>query len=59
MDNAKIIRTSDPRPFAGPVRGTDQNPMAHGNIQVTEYAEDGRHRNVNVNGCHREEGPWQ
>lgn len=37
---------------------TDENPAAHGNIEVTEERSDGWRRRVNINQGHREEGPW-
>jgi len=38
----------------------DENRPAHGNVCVTEYADAPNvSRSVNVNGSHREEGPWR
>lgn len=54
----KIVKTSDPRPFTGPVSRAE-NPAAHGNIEVTETRADGKTRHVLINGRHREEGPWR
>lgn len=47
--------------FSGSVnkRGTDENPMAHGNICVIETCACGATRRTNVNGRHTEEGDWE
>lgn len=47
------------RAFLAPVVDRDQNPAAHGCVTVTEECTVcGARRRVNVNQCHREEGPW-
>lgn len=39
---------------------TDENPAAHGNVTIRETDPiTGIWRAVNINGFHREEGPWQ
>lgn len=54
----KSWSTSNERCFVDAV-GHDYNPMAHGNITVTETCiRCGARRAVNVNGMHREEGGW-
>lgn len=35
------------------------NPSAHGGIRRREYCKCGAHRDININGTHREEGPWK
>ena len=53
------LKTGPDRCFSGPVRVTDQNPAAHGNVTYTETCTDcGAERSVNVNQCHVEEGEW-
>jgi hypothetical protein len=49
-----------PRPYSGPVRtrSSDQNEAAHGGIRYDETCSCGAKRSTNVNGRHRELGPW-
>lgn len=55
----ETIKTSEPRGFAGPVAsGDEQNPRAHGNIEVTETCSCGATRRVLINGLHEETGDW-
>lgn len=52
---------SEPRCFVGPVARaphTDENPAAHGGIEVTETCRCGATRGVLINGRHEEQGPW-
>lgn len=51
---------SESRPYRGPVASRlDINPRAHGNVTHIETCRCGATRNINVNGEHRETGPWQ
>lgn len=57
------ITLSDPRGFRGPVAeqrpGSEYNPAAHGNIEVTETCRSCKAaRRVLINGRHRELGGW-
>lgn len=52
---------SKPTCYMGPVARppyTDENPAAHGNIQVTETCRCGAERKVLINGPHMEYSPW-
>lgn len=57
---SSIVQVGPDRSFVGPVaRGANENRRAHGGITHTERrASDGATRAVNVNGGHREIGPW-
>jgi hypothetical protein len=57
--NPKTLIKSEPGGFSCPTC-TDENPAAHGNITVRETdPATGFWRSVNINGHHREEGPWR
>lgn len=57
---SKIIQVGPDRRFIGPVAvGAAENRRAHGGITRTERrSSDGARRAVNINGPHREIGPW-
>ena len=46
------------RPYRHPVVRRKQNRAAHGNVTRIDRCECGAERHVNVNGKHRERGPW-
>lgn len=47
------------RCYTGSVSRHDENPAAHGGICVTEECTAcGARRDVNINGCHQENGSW-
>lgn len=57
--HAHTRQIGDDRPFVGPVSTRDENRAAHGNITITlECIACGARRDVNINQCHTERGPW-
>lgn len=46
------------RSFSGPV-SRRETPAAHGNVTEHQVCRCGARRRVNLNGGHREAGPWQ
>lgn len=52
--------THELRPYIGPVAATidDENVAAHGNVCEVQRCRCGAVRSVNINGRHRERGPW-
>lgn len=46
------------RAFMYPVAAGEENPAAHGNITRHQWCSCGATRKVNINGRHREIGPW-
>lgn len=55
--HAHKAETTTDRPFAGAVAPAE-NRAAHGNICRVEVCRCGATRRTNVNGVHREGGPW-
>lgn len=54
-----MIKTIRTIPFSGPVRGRDQNRVAHGGVcHIQERSRDGYHRRVNANAGQVETGEW-
>ena len=53
----RTVRT-DVRCFVGPIAGAEPNPAAHGGVTETQRCACGAVRQLNVNGRHREVGPW-
>jgi hypothetical protein len=47
------------RPFAGPVNTRRHNRAAHGNITRIDRCSCGAERRTNINGRHKERGPWK
>ena len=61
MHKHRAVRRSHAYPFTGPVRFPGErghNPAAYGNVVFAHYCRCGAHRSTNVNGWHREVGPW-
>jgi len=54
------IRIVREEAFVGPLGVLDEEPRAHGGVQITERCADcGAERTVNANQGFREEGPWE
>lgn len=56
----RAIFSRGPFPFNSSVASGDRvNTMAHGGVTWTDLCRCGSERKTNVNGRHREIGPWQ